>query len=639
MSSSDKLRLKSVIGFNGKIPNTLTYTRDNEYVVYPLGTFIVLKHLKSDKEAFLNGHTGEVCAISISPHDQRIASGQLSKQGVKSDVYMWDLDKAKDLLAQGQVLLGESCLIMCLKQHKSKVQALDFSCDGNFLASLGGQDDNSLVIWDVETGEAICGLAASSDSAVCLKWTNNRNDRLVTAGNYHARVWQVDFTAPKLHPLDAKLGALRRVFLSVAIDDSDAFGYFGTSTGDIVKISIDRNEIQSYKDPDTKVPAVAGVSKYKFVKGAQAISICGGPLGEIVSGGGDGKVALMDSNLALVRGYEVTVSGSITSISKARNGSYMVGTDQCNRYHVSNDIITALLEGSSHCTAVNDVSFPSGCADLLMTCSSGDLRIWLTKNRSEILRVQVPNIECICAAISNSGSSILSGWADGKVRCFYPNSGKIKFVIPEAHSDRVTALALADTDHGNKSYRLITGGGEGRVRVWHITPQHQKMIISLKEHRASVNKITVNEDNTQCISASGDGSCIIWDLNKYVRITALLESNLFHSVLYQPDESQLLTCGKNNKITYWDSYDGRAIRVIDGGSNALAIFASGDYFVSGSRENKLKLWHYDDGIPIAIGEGHCGNINALTISPDEYTIVSVGSAGEIIFWEVPSSLK
>jgi WD40 repeat protein len=36
-----------------------------------------------------------------------------------------------------------------LKLHKVLIQALSFSFDERYLASLGGQDDNTLVIWDV----------------------------------------------------------------------------------------------------------------------------------------------------------------------------------------------------------------------------------------------------------------------------------------------------------------------------------------------------------------------------------------------------------------------------------------------------------------------------------------------------------
>jgi WD40 repeat protein len=205
----------------------------------------------------------------------------------------------------------------------------------------------------------------------------------------------------------------------------------------------------------------------------------------------------------------------------------------------------------------------------------------------------------------------------------------------------VTALAIADND-ARSPWRIISGGAEGRVRVWKVTSSHQAMLISLKEHRGPITCIKVNQDSSQCITSCTDGSCIVWDLNKYVRINALFESNVFECVLYHPDESQMLTCGSNHKITYWDAADCQVIRVIDGGDDmmsSLDILPSGEFFVSGSKDRLLKIWHYDDGLPIAIGRGHSGNIKAVRISPDQKSIVSVGTTGEIIFWEMPDLAK
>lgn len=75
------------------------------------------------------------------------------------------------------------------------------SFDAKYFASLGGQDDNSVVIWETETGRAVCGSPAAQDSALCVKWLHRRNDRFVTAGNFHVRVWQVDVSIPKVRCL------------------------------------------------------------------------------------------------------------------------------------------------------------------------------------------------------------------------------------------------------------------------------------------------------------------------------------------------------------------------------------------------------------------------------------------------------
>jgi WD40 repeat protein len=350
----------------------------------------------------------------------------------------------------------------------------------------------------------------------------------------------------------------------------------------------------------------------------------------------------MNKSLNMVQEKEKLLMGGITSFSLHPMGHKLaVGTDHCNRYELAADLEDAEMKTSCHFGSVNDVAFPEGCPDLIVSSSTGDIRVWNIKLKQELLRIQVPNLECLCSLVSPTGSSVVSGWDDGKIRSFYPETGRMKFVIPDAHTDKVTALAIADSD-ARSPWRIVSGGSEGRVRVWSVSSSHQSLITSMKEHRGPVNCIRITKDNSQCISASSDGSCIVWDLERYVRLLAFFEPNVFESVLYHPDESQMLTCGSNHKITYWDATDGQAIRVIEGGDGALTsldVEPSGEFFVSGCEDKILKIWHYDEGLPVAIGKGHSGVIKAVKISPDQKTVVSVGSTGEIIFWEMPSAAK
>jgi hypothetical protein len=39
------------------------------------------------------------------------------------------------------------------------------------------------------------------------------------------------------------------------------------------------------------------------------------------------------------------------------------------------------------------------------------------------------------------GKSIISGWSDGKIRAFAPQSGKLLYTIHDAHHKAVTAIA------------------------------------------------------------------------------------------------------------------------------------------------------------------------------------------------------
>jgi WD40 repeat protein len=54
------------------------------------------------------------------------------------------------------------------------------------------------------------------------------------------------------------------------------------------------------------------------------------------------------------------------------------------------------------------------------------------------------------------------------------------------------------------------------------------------------------------------------------------------------------TCLLHLQITYWDAYDGQAIRIIDGSDqaqlNALATEPDGEALLSGGSDKLVKLW-------------------------------------------------
>ena len=119
--SEPSLKIKSVIGFSGKVKSSLHYTPDGRYIIYPLGSFVVLKNLVTEKEAFLDGHTDLISCLTISTDGSKAASGQKNISGVK-------VSEKEGLNSFGLVLLGYqldlfahiSVILLCsrsLKRH------------------------------------------------------------------------------------------------------------------------------------------------------------------------------------------------------------------------------------------------------------------------------------------------------------------------------------------------------------------------------------------------------------------------------------------------------------------------------------------------------------------------------------------
>ena len=49
--------------------------------------------------------------------------------------------------------------------------------------------------------------------------------------------------------------------------------------------------------------------------------------------------------------------------------------------------------------------------------------------------------------------------------------------------------------------------------MWEIN----KKVQSLEEHKGPLTSIKVKSNDKECVSASADGTCIIWDLIRFVR--------------------------------------------------------------------------------------------------------------------------
>lgn len=107
---------------------------------------------------------------------------------------------------------------------------------------------------------------------------------------------------------------------------------------------------------------------------------------------------------------------------------------------------------------------------------------------------------------------------------------------------------------------------------------------------------------------------------------------------YHPDESQLVTCGSDRKIGYWDTVDCSPIRQLEASTAALTslhLDADARTFAVGGADRTVKVWMYDEGIPIAAGKGHSGTVSKVRFSPDGTFVVSVGEEGGIFIWTAP----
>ena len=607
-SNNNMLEVEALIGFEGGIRSSLHVHHPSTSLVFSIGSTVFTRNLETQEQHQLKGHEAPISELAVSPFGTYIASAEAPNTGFPCLVLVWDWESKK--------------ILHKLNLHKDGVNAIAFSKDEKYMVTIGSLDDRSrVIVWSLETGKALFCLAMGNQEVRGVQFFNNDSSRLAVITEHTIQLLQINEQFKKIEAVKCGTSNLKRNFLSLAIEENDEFIYAGTRTGDVLEIQISTTLFRR-------------VAPIKRLLGCGVRMIQPLPNGDLLLASGSGTVARVDIQKLSIRSSAELV-GRITGLSLTKEKtSFFCGTNKGNIYYGNAFSLDMKLRASCHDSKINAIAFPKGYGKVFATCSKEEIRVWSTDERKELLRMNVPKVECYCVAFSADGKTILSGWSDGSVRGYFPQSGKLKFQINDAHPQGVTSLVGT-----SESQRLVTGGQDGTVRVWQLGRQKQTLLHSMKEHRSRVWSLKLSRSGTEALSCSADGSCIIWDLQSYSRVICIFDKIVFRSAVYHPDSAQILTTGSDRRVGYWEVFDGQLIRSIEtadeerGEVNTLAMEASGKQFLTGSSDGMIKLWDYDLGTRIEQRLAHSGGVTALQISPEQDRVISVGTEGSIVIWK------
>ena len=88
-----ELEISAVIGYKGiyfqkvnliqigNVHNGLILHPDNEHIIFPLGSTIILRNIIARTQSFLRGHDNQISFVTVSPSGKYIASGQKTHMG------------------------------------------------------------------------------------------------------------------------------------------------------------------------------------------------------------------------------------------------------------------------------------------------------------------------------------------------------------------------------------------------------------------------------------------------------------------------------------------------------------------------------------------------------------------------------
>ncbi len=181
-----------------------------------------------------------------------------------------------------------------------------------------------------------------------------------------------------------------------------------------------------------------------------------------------------------------------------------------------------------------------------------------------------------------------------------------------------------------RGYRLISGGGDYRVRIW--DPSNGELINTLKRHTDIVECAAFSPDSSAFATGSEDGLVIVWDAVYLCPRQLLMNNGAVTGMKFFPDGTRLACT--HGGVTVWDVWEGNpqceiesetTLRNIEVTSNGRTIIAAGGNFIL--------TFNADDGAPIDTMRVLSGGINCIALSEDDRLLVAGTGDGKLIYFE------
>lgn len=170
----------------------------------------------------------------------------------------------------------------------------------------------------------------------------------------------------------------------------------------------------------------------------------------------------------------------------------------------------------------------------------------------------------------------MTGWIDGTIKCFsLEKKGALEWELA-AHKQRTSAV------FANENY-IISGGEDAIVRIW--ARKSRQLLQQISVHQKTVSRVFPDCKLPNYIhSCSHDKSVHTYDLktDKKVNFHQAKNGQLL-DMAQRKDNGDLITCGANVPISYWDlkGFPSNAEIEFPWKLLCLAIQPSGKYAVFG----------------------------------------------------------
>lgn len=215
---------------------------------------------------------------------------------------------------------------------------------------------------------------------------------------------------------------------------------------------------------------------------------------------------------------------------------------------------------------------------------------------------------------------------------------KLRRVLAGAHQGWVRSVTVDPVTN----LWFATGSSDASLKIWDLASGDLKA--SLSGHILGVRALVVSNRYSYMFSGSEDKTVRCWDLER-TNSAAGCQIRNYHghvggvyTLALHPELDLLFSAGRDSVIRAWDLRSRNQVMVLSGHSNDITSIVAqvGDpQICSSSMDSTVRLWDIRKQTTHLALTHHSKSIRLLVMHPQEMTMASGDSAGNIKQWLLP----